>query len=227
MSERKKIIRSPYDYAATIREGYHRFGFPECLKWIETHGKLWYGQDFTISEEDHQLIYDLIVYAIGDKELCKSKGLSLSKGILLTGPIGCGKTSLVNLLVPFFPVNKQYLVKSTRSIALEFEKDGFNVINRYSIGVPLRVPGGVIKSICFDDLGLEQVRKYYGNECNVMAEVLLSRYELFINQKVLTHATTNLSASELESLYGNRVRSRMRQMFNLVAFPKGAKDKRS
>ena len=47
--------------------------------------------------------------------------------------------------------------------------------------------------------------KYFGNECNVMAEILLSRYDLFISKKVLTHITTNLSATEIETHYGNRV----------------------
>jgi DNA replication protein DnaC len=42
-----------------------------------------------------------------------------------------------------------------------------------------------------------------------------------------THVTTNLSASELEEKYGNRIRSRMREMFNLVAFDKNSKDKRT
>ena len=40
------------------------------------------------------------------------------------------------------------------------------------------------------------------------------------------HATTNLNAHELEDLYGNRVRSRMRQLFNLIAFDKESTDKR-
>ena len=79
---------------------------------------------------------------------------------------------------------------------------------------------------CFDDLGIEQPRKYFGNECNVMAEILLSRYELFVSKGIPTHVTTNLSASELEEKYGNRLRSRMREMFNLVAFDKNSKDKR-
>ncbi|WP_322348420.1 hypothetical protein [Marivirga arenosa] len=35
---------------------------------------------------------------------------------------------------------------------------------------------------------------------------------------MITHATTNLIPTELENLYGNRVRSRMREMFNLIAF---------
>ena len=82
------------------------------------------------------------------------------------------------------------------------------------------------KSYCFDDLGIEGNLKYYGNECNVMAEILLSRYDLFVSQKIITHITTNLSASEIEELYGNRIRSRMREMFNLISFDKDAPDKR-
>jgi hypothetical protein len=71
---------------------------------------------------------------------------------------------------------------------------------------------------CFDDLGAEQSLKYYGNECNIMAEILLSRYDIFIAQDMLTHITTNLSASEIENGYGSRVRSRMREIFNLISF---------
>jgi DNA replication protein DnaC len=80
---------------------------------------------------------------------------------------------------------------------------------------------------CFDDLGAEQSLKYYGNECNVMGEILLSRYEYFVSHDMLTHITTNLSATEMEDLYGNRVRSRLREMFNLIAFGESAKDKRT
>jgi hypothetical protein len=74
------------------------------------------------------------------------------------------------------------------------------------------------KIYCFDDLGAEQSLKYYGNECNVMGEVLLSRYDLFVSQNMITHLNTNLSASEIENGYGDRIRSRLREMFNLLAF---------
>lgn len=39
--------------------------------------------------------------------------------------------------------------------------------------------------------------------------------------------TTNLNAEELERLYGDRVRSRLREMFNLISFPPEAKDRRT
>ena len=59
-----------------------------------------------------------------------------------------------------------------------------------------------------------------------MAEILLSRYDLFISKKLQTHITTNLSASEIEQQYGNRVRSRLRELCNLIAFDNVTKDKR-
>ncbi len=83
------------------------------------------------------------------------------------------------------------------------------------------------RTYCFDDLGTETSLKYYGNEAtNVMAEILLSRYDLFVSKGMITHITTNLSAYEIESAYGSRTRSRMRSMFNLIAFDNNVKDKR-
>ena len=57
---------------------------------------------------------------------------------------------------------------------------------------------------------------------------MLSHY-IFSQQaklKIKTHATTNLNAQEMEERYGNRVRSRMRELFNLIAFDKESRDKR-
>ena len=68
--------------------------------------------------------------------------------------------------------------------------------------------------------------KHYGTDCNVMAEILLSRYDLFISHNMLTHITTNLSASEIEEVYGQRVRSRLREIINLVSFSEKTDDKR-
>jgi DNA replication protein DnaC len=82
------------------------------------------------------------------------------------------------------------------------------------------------QAICFDDLGLEPLMQHYGNTCNVMAEVLLSRYDCFATHGMITHITTNLNSAELEDHYGKRIRSRMRELFNLIAFARNAPDKR-
>ena len=149
--------------------------------------------------------------------------IDLTKGILLSGPVGCGKTTLMHLMRYVPQPNKKFFIKTCRDISFEFIKDGYEVIHRYSHG---RNTSNEHKNYCFDDLGVEKNLKYFGNECNVMAEIILSRYDLFIAQKIQTHITTNLSASEIENAYGNRVRSRIRQMFNLIAFDKNTKDKR-
>ena len=223
-----RTIPNPYEEIAWLENGVYRFNFSECREWIEFQGKRLFGPHFRIYREDHDLILSLLVYAIADNESCQTRNLSLKKGILLTGPIGCGKTSLMTLINFFFPGQLQYQIKSTRDISFEFEKEGYKIINRYSTGSKMTAAGTSFTGIfCFDDLGTEQSQKYFGNECNVMAEILLSRYDLFISKGIPTHVTTNLSASELEEKYGNRMRSRMREMFNLIAFDKNSRDKRS
>jgi len=121
------------------------------------------------------------------------------------------------------PTAHKFSIKPCRDISFEFIQDGYEVIHRYSKG---KLYQSDPKAICFDDLGTENNLKYFGNECNVMAEIFLSRYDVFTSKKVVTHITTNLSASEIEGHYGLRVRSRLREMCNLVAFDKNVKDKR-
>ena len=222
-----RTIRNPYSEAAEFKDGLFHFSFQSSLEWMERQGKLLFGEHFHIYPQDHPIIYKLLVYAIGDDENCRGLGLKTGRGLLAIGPVGCGKTSFLTLTSYFCPPENQYLVKPARELAFEFEKEGFAVINRYSKGSFRPGKNGSVPLVyCFDDLGIEQPVKYFGNQYNVMAEILLSRYDLFISKKMLTHATTNLSASELEEIYGNRLRSRMREMFNLVAFDKNAEDKR-
>ena len=59
-----------------------------------------------------------------------------------------------------------------------------------------------------------------------MAEILISRYENFIENNSITPLTTNLSATEIEKLYGNRLRSRMRNKFNLISNKRNSFDKK-
>ncbi|MBL7967410.1 MAG: ATPase [Prolixibacteraceae bacterium] len=218
---------NPYEQIADFKGGIFNFSFQNSIQWMEERGKILFGDHFCIYPDDLELIYKLLVYAIGDKENAERHGINLWKGILACGPVGCGKSCLLKLISYFFPRETHYQIKPTREISFEFEKDGFAVINQYSKGSFFRLGNYLIPKVwCFDDLGLEQTPKYYGNDCNVMAEILLARYDLFVSKRMMTHITTNLSASELESIYGNRIRSRMREMFNLVAFDRESKDKR-
>ena len=197
--------------------------YDHALQWLQNKGLEQFGSHFKISEVDKSIIRKLICYFLKDNQTALQFGINLSKGILLTGPVGCGKTTLISLMRFFEPLPNRFIVKSCRDISFEFIKDGYDIIHKYSRNSFYQQNP---KAFCFDDLGTENNLKYYGNECNVMAEILLSRYDLFVSRKLVTHLTTNLSASEIEAAYGNRLRSRLREMFNLIAFDKVTTDKR-
>lgn len=200
----------------TIKGNQILYDFDKMLIYLDAKGKLLFGEKFKIYKEDRAILYKLCLYIIQDEKACKELGIDIEKGILLSGPVGCGKTSLIRLLKYLVPHRKPYEVVPTRNIVFGFNHIGYKTIADY----------GNSQFLCFDDLGVEPIGRHYGKDCNVMGEILLSRHDLFLKNKIKTHATTNLNAAELEERYGSRVRSRMRQLFNLVAFDNGSKDKR-
>lgn len=183
-----------------------------CISYFGKRGKEAYGEKFKIYQDDYEILYKLIIYFLAHQEESKRLNIDIRKGLLLTGPVGCGKTTLMNLMRLIPPPEKQYVMKACRDISFEFIQEGYNIIDRYS---KLSFTGHHPKAYCFDDLGAEQSLKFYGNECNVMAEIILSRYDQFQTNCMVTHLTTNLSASEIQGSYGTRIRSRMREMFNV------------
>lgn len=199
------------------------YNYQEVIYWLEQKGIELYGNQFKIIDTDYPIVYKLIAYFLKDEPTCFQYGINVNKGILLTGPIGCGKTSLMTLMKHLASIGNKFSVKPCRDISFEFIQDGYQIIHKYSNG---KLYQSEPRTYCFDDLGTENNLKYFGNECNVMAEILLSRYDLFISKKLQTHITTNLSATEIEKHYGNRVRSRLRELCNLIAFDNVAKDKR-
>lgn len=156
---------------------------------------------------------------------CEEVGINPKKGIMLTGVTGCGKTSLMRL----FTANQHqsYYMMSCRDVGYDFMDKGFEIIKRYSTiqrGVE-NIFGQNEYGYCFDDLGTDDERRYYGNNVNAMTEIILNRYDSCPFR--FTHVTTNLNAGQIEEMYGARVRSRMREMFNLIAFNTDSPDRRT
>lgn len=193
------------------------YHFPKMLNYLQFKGQHAFGNDFKLYPEDRALLFKLCNYIIGDREACKKMKVDPDKGLLLIGPVGAGKTSLMKLLRHLLPHQKPYQVIPCRNIVFSFNHIGYKCIEDY----------GDSGYFCFDDLGVEPIGRFYGKDCNVMGEILLSRYEIFQNLGIKCHITTNLNAAELEERYGHRVRSRMRSMFNLIHFDRNTEDKRT
>lgn len=181
------------------------------------------GRKFIIDNHNKEIIQKLCLYFSGSDEM-QDYGLDPKKGIMLVGGVGCGKTTIMKA----FMVNQHqsYMLVPARKVSYQFAERGFPVIDDY-VKVE-RMPANMFKQtelgICFDDLGTEEERKHYGDKINAMTEIILSRYDN-VSFK-MTHITTNMNAQVIGETYGDRVRSRMREMFNLLYFDIQAPDRR-
>ncbi len=185
--------------------------------------------DFEIDAANQSVLQAFLAYFLAHKPKCNSLGINPRKGLLLLGPVGCGKTTLMQLFA-----ENRFLMIATRSVVRKFKEEGNLILEKFGakcfakkstgFGAVLRFDRPI--TICFDDLGDEKPVKLYGNSHNVMEEILLDRYNQFLRYGMLTHVTTRHNADELENMYGKTVRSRLREMCNLVSFPMEAKDRR-
>ncbi|WP_293925433.1 hypothetical protein [Sphingobacterium sp. UBA6320] len=184
--------------------------------------------DFKITEFNIQII-DLLAAYFSKDESFEDEGFSFKKGIMLVGPVGCGKTTILKA----FAVNSTnpFSFTTARKISdsyLSKENGGEHTIDKFSNMItsnPSYNFGFKSIGLCIDDLGVESVKKNFGNEIDVVGDIILNRYEqeLFTT----THFTANIGGNEIEQAYGLRVKSRLRQMCNFIAFDENTPDYRN
>lgn len=150
---------------------------------------------------------------------------SLRKGLLVIGGPGCGKTMIMQLN----SINPKmcYSVHDCIEIANEYAKQkgdsGTEIIGKYSnpkaTKTPSKYMGQEILTRFFDDLGAESTIKHFGNEKNVMSDIIQGIYKNFQKGFPAPHLTSNLTMPELTNYYEVRVSDRINEMCNIIIFP--------
>lgn len=198
----------------------------QLINWAIPEWEKRYATKWIFTPENERIVRLFAQYFTGDSRFeSENEGYSLKKGLLLYGGIGIGKTAIFQIFIRNHVAS--YRVVSCREIANGYANNatkGFKGTDYLADYIEEIEPtyNNPFKQdawgLCFDDLGTESSKKTFGNEVNVMEEILLSRYDrrnILLNK---THITTNLKADEIEENYGPRVRSRMREMFNFIEF---------
>nr|DAO84904.1 MAG TPA: replicative helicase [Caudoviricetes sp.] len=165
---------------------------------------------FSIDRNNENAIHELYKYLSGDK----SFGGSLSKGILLNGKYGSGKTLLMRAVCStynyyikqFGHVTSQEMrfVKSSQIVDSFRKEKNDTEITEYKFG-PLII----------DELGREQKEvNVYGTVIQPMSRVLQDRYDS--GAPTFAIANFKLETLKSEEYYGKMVGDRLRQMFNEI-----------
>ena len=186
------------------------------------------GKKLIIDEYSKPIIDMLCLYFSNDPRFEDlNDNYSLNKGLFLQGNVGTGKSSFLKI----FQQNQKHGFRfiSCPSIANEFKKGGVEKIEKFgklALNQNKQMHFGQEKiGWLFDDLGFETQAKNYGNTANVMVDIIQTIYNNSeMNGKV--HLTTNLTADDIDEAYGRRIRSRMKEMFNVICYDVHTPDRR-
>lgn len=166
-------------------------------------------------DENNEPITDQLVRYFSGNEA----NLNPNKGIYLYGPVGRGKTLIMQSLM----VMCSDIEKKLDAVGDRYTNRKFRIVNSKSIVNEIAAtskPEAMKKYysgvICIDDLGAEDSYKLYGNDMNVVGDIIIERYQRYQQAGLITHATSNITPDEWRIKYGERVESRMYEMFNMV-----------
>lgn len=141
--------------------------------------------------------------------------VQLGQGIMLTGPVGTGKTALMSALSHAIVLGggSSFLIVNAKQIEKEFNLSDDGSRDRSRIGgdhVIMRYVN--VDHLCIDDIGIELDGVHYGRTANVVADIIALRYEKFVRGSSITHLITNASPEQMERRYDLRTLSRISQM---------------
>jgi len=164
-----------------------------------------FGKQLIVNDNTLKLIQVLCYFLSNDERFETELNYSFKKGLLIRGISGLGKTHLVRCVEKneLHPI----LVLSMLEIADEVRSEG-----EYKIEM------GTNKILYLDDVGTEEATvNFFGTKINFFKNFLELTY---LRNQFKTFSglmiSTNNSFDEIEQKYGFRVRSRIKDMFNII-----------
>ena len=162
-----------------------------------------YQKPLIVNDDNKHLITALCYFLSNDARFETELKYSRKKGLLIRGVAGIGKTHLVKCLS--FNDLKPIQVLSMIEITDDIKAQGEYQLN-------------IDKSpiIYLDDVGTEEpVVNHYGTKITFFKNFIEMHYLRELDPSRLIVSTNN-SFSEIQEKYGFRVRSRMKDMFNVI-----------
>lgn len=162
-----------------------------------------YGKKLLVKPWNKHLITTICYFLSQDTRFESEFGYSFNRGLLIRGRSGVGKTHTIECV-------SENEVNSIHVISMLEITDTIRATGEYRIDIEKK------KIIYLDDVGTEEADvMYYGST--------VSFFKNFIELCYLKNksyggliVSTNCSFDEIERKYGFRVRSRMKDMFNVV-----------
>jgi hypothetical protein len=142
------------------------------------------------------------------------------KGVMAIGGVGCGKTTCIRIMHRLFRDSScRFLSKRASEIKDLVETVPLSEIKQ-DLGYGLKC------DLYIDDFGVNGAEiKKYGTVISVLGELILDRYELYINEGFLLHISLNLLPESdeegvvtVKSVFGDRVYDRLREMTTPIVF---------
>lgn len=149
--------------------------------------------DRTVNENDFEMLPEY-------KEVIQWLSASQGKGILMTGANGRGKTAILKGVIPLIFKSRGYNLRVLNST--EINPNDFHEYLRKK------------KFIAIDEVGKDSIIKDYGNVKDPV-EAAIDHCEDHIKLLLMT---SNLTAEQIKSRYGNRTLDRIRRLCKIVVF---------